>query len=71
MSEEYGVKIKLTEENKNYKNMGRAEKVNLQEDDELAEEVRKYPCLYDKASKHYKDKRKAANAWKRVDEKLI
>ena len=50
--------------------MGRTDKVNLQEVEELAEEVRKYPCLYGKASEHYKDKRKVANAWKRVDEQL-
>ena len=30
--------------------MGRADKVNLQEHEELAEEVRKYPCLYDKGN---------------------
>ena len=66
MTEECGVKIKHTEENKNYKNMGRTDKINIQEDEELAEEVRKYLCLYDKTSEHYKYKRKVANAWKRV-----
>ena len=45
--------------------MGRADKVHLQEGEELAYEVRKYPGLYDKASEHYKDKRKVANTWKR------
>ena len=50
--------------------MGRTDKVNLQEDEELAKEVRKYPCLYDKASEHYTDKRKVANTWKRGDEQL-
>ena len=50
--------------------MGTTDKVNLQEGEELAEEVRKYPCLYDKASEHYEDKRKVANAWKRIDEQL-
>ena len=50
--------------------MGRTDKVKLQEDEKLAGEVRKYPCLYDQASEHYKDKRKVANAWKRVDEQL-
>ena len=34
----------------------------------MAKEVRKYPCLYDRASQHYKDKRKVADVWKRVDE---
>ena len=28
----------------------------LQEYEELAEAVREYPCLYDKAKKEYKDK---------------
>ena len=50
--------------------MGRTGKGNLQEDEELAEQFRKYPCLYDKALEHYKDKRNVANAWKRVDEQL-
>ena len=45
-------------------------KCDFNKDEELAEKVRKYPCLYDKASEHYKDKRKVANAWKRVDEQL-
>ena len=49
--------------------MGRTDKVNLQEDEEFAKEVRK-PCLYYKASEHYKDKRKVSNAWKLVDEQL-
>lgn len=50
--------------------MGRQEKVNLQEDESLAEEVRKYACLYDKSSPHYKDKRKVTNAWASVDKEL-
>ena len=50
--------------------MGRRDKSNSEEDEKLAEEVRKYLCLYDKASEHYKGKRKVANAWKRVDEQL-
>ena len=57
MCEECGVKFKSTEENKNYKNLARTDKVNLQENEELAEEVRKYPRLQDKASEHYYDKR--------------
>ena len=50
--------------------MGRTDWLNLQEDEELPEKVRKYPCLFDKASEHCKDKRKVANAWKRLDEQL-
>ena len=35
-----------------------------QENEELAESVRKYPCLYDKTKKEYKYKVVTANAWK-------
>ena len=52
------------------RNMGRTDKVDLQEDESLAEEVRKYECLYNKSSPHYKDKQKNANAWKKVDQSL-
>ena len=52
MSEKCGVKTKHPK-HKDYKNMSRADKVNLQEGKELADEVREYPCLYDKASEHY------------------
>ena len=44
--------------------------VNLQEDEKLAKKVIKYPCIYDRASQHYKDKRKVVSAWKRVGEQL-
>ena len=44
--------------------------VDLPEDEELAEEARKYPVLCYKSSPHYKDKRKVENAWKLVDEQL-
>ena len=40
MSEECRVKIKHTEENNNFKNMGRTDKVNLQEDEELARKLK-------------------------------
>ena len=43
----------------------------LQEHEELAEAVREYPCLYDKAKKEYKDKIVAENAWKEVADQLI
>ena len=44
--------------------------INLFEEEELSEEVRKYPCLYDKANKAYKDKRAKKNAWSKIDSKL-
>ena len=49
--------------------MGR-NKLDLQEDENLAEEVRKYPCLYNKSSKDYKSKT-AVRATKLVTMKMI
>ena len=46
--------------------MGR-NKLNLQEDKYLAEEVQKYACLYDKGCKEYKSKTSVKNAWKKVE----
>ena len=37
--------------------------LSLQEYEELAEAVREYPCLYDKAKDEYKDKIVTENAW--------
>ena len=51
-------------------NHGSTRESRFARDEELAEEVRKYPVLYDKSSPHYKDKRKVENAWKLVDEQL-
>ena len=36
--------------------MGRTNSSNLKEDELLAEEVRKYPCLYEKSDKGYKER---------------
>ena len=36
----------------------------------VAEEVKKYPCLYDKTLSEYKDKLAKRNAWKKVEEML-
>ena len=33
----------------------RRQALTIQENEELAEAVRKYPCLYDKSKKEYKD----------------
>ena len=38
-------------------------KLNLLEEEQLAIEVQKYPALYDKSRKEYKDKNVKANAW--------
>ena len=50
--------------------MGRKALLDLTEQEELAECVRKYPCLYDKACKHYKIKTIVENAWANVDKDL-
>ena len=49
--------------------MGR-KKVDFQEEESIAEEVRNYPCLYNKSLKEYKDKRARENAWQKIGESL-
>ena len=39
-------------------------------EENLAEEIRKYRCLYDKSCEDFKDKFKNKNAWKEVEEAL-
>ena len=48
----------------------RRNKLDLQEDENLAEEVRKYPCLYNKSSKDHKSKTAVENAWKQIESDL-
>ena len=48
----------------------RRQALSVQENEELAEVVRKYPCLYDKSRKEYKDKTVVENAWKEVADQL-
>ena len=43
---------------------------DIEEDEVLAEEVRKYPCLYDKSENGYKERDRVRNAWKTVEEAL-
>ena len=43
--------------------MGRTTR-DIEEDEVLAVEVRKYPCLYDKSEKGYKERDRVRNAWK-------
>ena len=50
--------------------MGRTNKCDLNEEEFLAEAVRKFPCLYDKSCKEYREKDRVANAWKKVEEEL-
>ena len=49
--------------------MGR-KTVNFLEDEEIANSVKKYPCLYDKGDKFYKDKRAKKNAWHKAEEEV-
>ena len=39
-------------------------KSNLKEEERLAEEIRKFPCLYDKSNEGYKEKDREKNAWR-------
>ena len=41
---------------------------SIQEDKILAEEVRQYPCLYDKSNSEYKNAIRKKNAWAKIDE---
>ena len=45
-------------------------KPNLKEEERLAEEVRKLPCLYDKSNEGYKEKVRKKNAWREVENTL-
>ena len=49
---------------------GKSNKCNIKEDGLLVEEVRKYPCLYDKSLPTYKEKDRKANAWRAVETEL-
>ena len=51
--------------------MGVTNKSDLQRDERLAIEVKKYECLYDKSVPGYKEKDKVANAWREVDKALV
>ena len=51
-------------------NMGRTNKSDLFEDESLSNEVQKYPCLYDKGNKGYKERDRRPNAWRRVESEL-
>ena len=45
-------------------------KRNIQEDEILAEEVRKYPWSYDKSDNGYKERDRVKNTWKAVENVL-
>ena len=48
----------------------RRQALTVQENEELVEVIRKYPCLYDKSKKEYKDKYVTKNAWIEVADQL-
>ena len=50
--------------------MGKTNECDIEEDEALAEKVRKYPCLYDKSDKGYKERDRKVNAWRAVDDAL-
>ena len=45
-------------------------KSNLKEEERLAEEIRKFPCLYDKSNEGYKEKDRKKNTWREVENTL-
>ena len=45
-------------------------KSNLKEEGRLAEEIRKFPCLYDRSNEGYKEKVRKKNAWCEVENTL-
>ena len=50
--------------------MGRINQCALKQDKKSAEEVKKYPCLYDKTGETYKHKVRKDDAWTKIDETL-
>ena len=47
-----------------------SEKLTLRQEETLSEEVKLYPCLFDKADKGYKERDCVENAWQEVAQKL-
>ena len=48
----------------------RRQALSIEENELLSETIRRYPCLYDKSKKEYKDKNVVANAWREVADQL-
>ena len=44
---------------------------HIQDAEHLAEELQKYPCLYEKRNKGYKERDRKENAWRAVEQFLI
>ena len=45
-------------------------KSNLKEEERLAEQIRKFPYLYDKGNEGYKGKHREKNVWREVENAL-
>ena len=43
---------------------------DIREDEQLSNESRKYPCLFDKSNAGYKEKNLIETAWKEIDNSL-
>ena len=50
--------------------MGKTNKSNIQEEERLATELSRYPCLYDKTDKGYKERDRKKNAWAVIEKEL-
>lgn len=50
--------------------MVRANKSDLREDKCLAEVIQRYPCLYDKNDKGYRDMACVNSAWRNLEQEL-
>ena len=44
---------------------------HIQDTEHLAEELQKYPCLYEKGNKGCKERDRKENAWRAVEQFLI
>lgn len=43
---------------------------NVQFDERLSETVRRFPCLFDKTKREYRDKNITKNAWDKIAEEV-
>ena len=62
--------LKLLKHLQNRKKTAKINKCNIKDDERLAEEVQKYPCLNGKDNKGYKERDQKGNAWRAVAQEL-
>ena len=53
------------------KENGETNTCNIQDEERLAEEVQKYPCLYGKRNEGYKEKDRKENTWREGEQRLL